>query len=164
MGFLEDLNNGKFNLIILIVVSMLLFHIYWSKNDIKEPMADNQDAAIEAAVKKIYRADVEAIRNLADISKKLQANGLTIPGNVTVNGSLIATQPTDLRRKDGRTTHFDYASDGRNYIRGNTTIDGQVSINGEFVVNNGGSRLILQNDGNLVLYRNGNAVWASGTR
>ena len=34
-------------------------------------------------------------------------------------------------RKDGRWTNFD-ASDGTNYIRGNTVIDGNVTINGAF--------------------------------
>jgi len=43
---------------------------------------------INAAINKIYKADVEAIRNLADLSKKIQTDGLTVAGNLTVKGTI----------------------------------------------------------------------------
>ena len=42
---------------------------------------------IKEAVKQVYLADVESIRNLSEVATKLQASGLTIPGNLTVTGS-----------------------------------------------------------------------------
>ncbi len=89
MGFFEDLKNGNINNIITVILVFLVFHLYWSKNSIKENMSD--PATVEAMIKKIYKADVESIRNLADLSKKLQAGGLTIPGNVTIGGNLKAS-------------------------------------------------------------------------
>jgi microcystin-dependent protein len=42
---------------------------------------------IKEAIKQVYLADVEAIRNLSEVATKLQKEGLTIPGNLTVTGS-----------------------------------------------------------------------------
>ena len=36
----------------------------------------------------------------------------------------------NMRRRDGRWTHFDWISDQKNYIRGDTIIDGAVNVNG----------------------------------
>ena len=44
--------------------------------------------AINAAVKNLYVADVEAIRNLSNVATQLQAGGLTIPGDLTIKGKL----------------------------------------------------------------------------
>jgi hypothetical protein len=46
---------------------------------------------IKEAVKQVYLADVEAIRNLSEVATKLQAGGLTIPGNLTVTGTIKAS-------------------------------------------------------------------------
>ncbi len=194
MGFLEDLKSGKFNNIIIALLCLLVFHLYWTKDSNKESMADNQDNAIEAAIKRIYKADVEAIRNLANIATKLQAGGLTIPGKITVDEINIKDSKTRLLKGGGDTltiqtphgslhmgamnnewchiytdrpkfafnkTLWDVSTNNYNpYVKS----DGSIPINGEFKANNGGSGLILQGDGNLVLYRNSKAVWASGTR
>ena len=37
---------------------------------------------------KIYKADVKAIQNLADIAMKLQAGGITVPGTMTIKNTL----------------------------------------------------------------------------
>ncbi len=87
---------------------------------------------INAAISKIYKADVEAIRNLADLSKKIQQDGLTIAGNLTVDGS------------------FNYLPTGSiiayNQIsapKGWTICDGSrgtPDLRGRFIFGNGGSR------------------------
>ncbi len=86
MTIIDDVNSGKYNFVILCVVAILFFHIYWNKNN--ESMADvgNLDQ-IKEAIKQVYIADVEAIRNLSNVATQLQAGGLTIPGNLTVKGS-----------------------------------------------------------------------------
>ncbi len=88
MTIIDDVNSGKYNFLILGVVAILFFHIYWNKNS--EPMADvgNLDQ-IKEAVKQVYMADVEAIRNLSNVATQLQAGGLTAPGNLTVKGELL---------------------------------------------------------------------------
>lgn len=86
MGLLEDINSGKYNLIILIVVLVFIFHIYWTKYT--EPMTDvSQD--IKDAIRQIYNADIEAIRNLSEIANKLQSDGLIVPGKLTMKGPIL---------------------------------------------------------------------------
>ena len=91
MGFLEDLKNGDFKSIVLVIFAILLFNLYWcaSRNSRskKEPMT-NVSNDIKAAISTIYKADVESIRNLANLSKKIQDGGLTLPGNLTVQGQI----------------------------------------------------------------------------
>jgi hypothetical protein len=43
---------------------------------------------IKDAVKQIYMIDVDSIRNLSEVATKLQKEGLTIPGNLTVTGNI----------------------------------------------------------------------------
>lgn len=54
-------------------------------------------------------------------------------------------------RKDGRATHFDHV-DGKNYIRGDTIVDGQTTFNGNMRVNGriylGNGRLYIEGDDN----------------
>lgn len=42
---------------------------------------------INEKINEVYRADIESIRTLATISTKLQTEGLTVPGNLNVQGS-----------------------------------------------------------------------------
>lgn len=90
MGLLEDLSAGKHNLMLICVLFVFMFHQYWGKNT--EPMGDISPD-IKDAIKQIYLADVESIRNLSNIATQLTAGGLTIPGNLTVKGDLT-TQGT----------------------------------------------------------------------
>ncbi len=87
MTLLEEISSGKYNLILFGILFIFMFHQYWSKNT--EPMADvgNLDQ-IKEAVKQVYMADVESIRNLSNVATQLQAGGLTIPGDLTVKGKL----------------------------------------------------------------------------
>jgi hypothetical protein len=60
-------------------------------------------------------------------------------GNLSVQGNLSAqgitnTGMTNLSRRDGRVTHFDWKDDQKNYIRGDTIIDGNTNINGQLCV------------------------------
>jgi len=58
-------------------------------------MANTGD--ITAQINKIYSADVTSIRNLTEISKKLQEGKLSIPGNLTIEGKLFAERDSDMR-------------------------------------------------------------------
>ena len=97
MGLLEDLNSGKYNLVLFSILFIFIFHQYWGssrfmmksqcKEEIKESMADVSND-IKEAVKQVYLADVEAIRNLSEVATKLNnKEGVTVPGNLTVSGA-----------------------------------------------------------------------------
>jgi hypothetical protein len=68
-----------------------MFHQYWcaSTRQSQEPMADVSND-IKEAVKQVYLADVEAIRNLSEVATKLQAGGYTVAGDLTVKGQIIS--------------------------------------------------------------------------
>ena len=61
---------------------------------------DTNEQIIEQ-INKIYKADVESIRNLAEISEKLQKGTLSIPGNLTVEGDLNVVNNANI---SGKTT------------------------------------------------------------
>ena len=71
-------------IIIFISVNCLNLHLYFKGNKKIEKMSNT--STIKKVINDIYIADVQAIRNLAEVSQKLQINGLTIPGNLDVKG------------------------------------------------------------------------------
>ncbi len=109
MEFFEDIKNGKYNLVLILILFVLSFHQYWSKST--EHMADvSLDTNIKEAIKQVYNADVEAIRNLSEVATKLQAGGLTIPGNLTVTG--------DINSQGNLTTNGNILSKGNMAVEG----------------------------------------------
>lgn len=86
MSLIENLKNGNINTILLIVGFLFIFHIYWTKDN-KEHMGE-VSGDIKDVVKQVYLADVEAIRNLSEVSTKLQAGGLTVPSNLNIRGKM----------------------------------------------------------------------------
>ena len=72
-------------IIIVCTIIYLLYENLCNKNSI-EKMANTDDDKIRDQINSIYKADIQSIRNLADISKKLQDKGVTIPGDLTVEG------------------------------------------------------------------------------
>jgi hypothetical protein len=88
MGLFEDLSSGKYNLILIGIIFIFVFNIYWCQCKHKKESMTNVSNDITVAINKIYKADVEAIRNLANLSKKIQEGGLTVPGNLIVKGTI----------------------------------------------------------------------------
>ena len=87
MTLLEDISNGKYNIVLFGILFVFIFHQYW--NRITEPMADAPTMdQIKEAIKQQYLVDVEAIRNLSNVATQLQKEGLTIPGDLTVRGKI----------------------------------------------------------------------------
>jgi len=105
MGLLEDLNSGKYNFVLIGILFIFMFHQYWCIDrstrqnkyfmrrsqckETKEPMT-NVSNDIKEAVKQVYLADVEAIRNLSDIATKINAGTFVFPGNLNVKGQIRA--------------------------------------------------------------------------
>ena len=72
-------------IIIVCTIIYLLYENLCNKNSI-EKMANTDDTKIREEINIIYKADIQAIRNLADVSKKLQEKGLRVPGDLTIEG------------------------------------------------------------------------------
>ena len=84
-------------ILFLVVILMFIMNCYClyeiKKNIKKEGFAETSNTdLIKKEISNIYQADINAIRNLASISEKLQSGGknglLTIPGNVKIEGEL----------------------------------------------------------------------------
>jgi microcystin-dependent protein len=75
----------KIDLVFLCILLFVLYHVYMS-NKI-ESMAD-VSSDIKEAIKQVYIADVEAIRNLSNVATQLTNGGLTIPGDLKLIGDL----------------------------------------------------------------------------
>ena len=80
-------------LIVFVIVVAYIFVLY--RIDKSETMADvSSTDQIKEAVKQIYLADVEAIRNLSNVATQLQAGGITVPGSMFVKDK-ISVGPND---------------------------------------------------------------------
>ncbi len=77
----------KIDLVFLIVLGIVVAYIFVLYK--VESMADvgNLDQ-IKEAVKQVYLADVEAIRNLSNVASQLQASGLTVPAHMNIKGRM----------------------------------------------------------------------------
>ena len=90
MGLLEDLTSGKYNLVLFGIIFILFFHQYWCSSSKTKELMTNVSNDIKEAVKQVYLADVEAIRNLSDIATKINAGTFVFPGNLNVTGTIKA--------------------------------------------------------------------------
>ena len=109
-------NCSNNNIIILIFVLIFCFiycihkinNIERKLNNKVENFTTQDD--INTAVKKIYLADVEAIRLLSNFAIQLSQGGFTIPGNLSISGHLNTT--------------------------GNLSISGQLILKNDIITNN----------------------------
>ena len=103
-----------------------------------------------------YKADVQAIKNLADTAAKLQAGGLTVPGNLNVSGGLsgptvntindkitnaINTLNTNINntKRDLQTETNQKVDTTRNTINGriDNLFNANITIGGSLTMNQG---------------------------
>ena len=76
------------NINVNIIFGIIVLYLLYKNNSISKKVETMTNTGnIADAITKYYKADVQAIRNLAEISQKLQEGKLTIPGNLTVKGS-----------------------------------------------------------------------------
>jgi len=119
---------------IYLVFFVIIFYKLFLKR--KENMSNTQNN-IREIVNEVYKADVEAIRNLSDIADKLQGKGkyknkeIVLPGNLTIRGNLNIDR--DLK------------------VNKNSNVKGQTTINQLYGGINGWKnwRTIKVNGGNL---------------
>ena len=97
MEIYTNLINGKYNLIIFIIIFILLFNLY-NKNNIEKLENTGPKEDIKKLIKEVYLADVEAIRNLSTVASTLVKEGLTIPGNLKVSGNIEVVGESKLSK------------------------------------------------------------------
>ena len=85
---------------------------------------------VDERVNQIYLTDIDAIRNLSNVSKKLQSGGLTIPGDLTVKGKFNYLPKGTILAYNGTKAPPGWAiCDGR---------DGRPNLKGRFIYGYGG--------------------------
>ena len=106
-------------------------------------MADT--TSIKDEINKIYKADIQSIRNLEAISKKLQEGGLTVSGDLTVDGNIKVKKNLEVKEKTTTkmldipsskgTTHFNHHNKGDNYLSSGTNfLDGLIRLNNDLAI------------------------------
>ena len=111
------------NCLYFLLISFIILFITKMNNRVEnmsvEGMANQEEETIDDkvnnAVKKIYLADIQAIRNLSKISKELQNGGIEIPGNLTVKGNFNYLPKGTIVAFSGKTAPTGWAlCDGKN--------------------------------------------------
>jgi hypothetical protein len=79
------------NKTILIIMFIFFIYFFYKINKLeKEQFSSTSQEQLKQTIKDIYQADIGAIRTLSDIAGKLQAGGITVPGNLTITGDVIS--------------------------------------------------------------------------
>ena len=111
----------KIDLVFLLVIFVFAIYYMGSTKNI-ENMANVTDD-IKEGIRQVYLADVDAIRNLSEVAKKLQAGGLVNPGNLTVNGFINSTSISRIGG-DWLRINNEGGTNGRTALYGNLSVNG----------------------------------------
>ena len=85
-----------------------------------------------------YKADVQAIKNLADTAAKLQAGGLTVPGNLAVSGNLNSSGSLTTGKYTKLATNGEVTDImGNAHIFRDLLVDGKVKENNQPLIPKG---------------------------
>jgi|UniRef100_A0A6C0ITD1 hypothetical protein len=129
------MNDNIIYLIIIAIVYLMYQNIFCNTTERFSENKQTIDQQVKEQIGKIYKADIQSIRNLSDISKKLQEGTLTVPGDITIEGninmkdgkSIKSTGVLKIVPKKGTLFAKDDGSTGNIDIKGSivgTTIDG----------------------------------------
>lgn len=117
------------DLIFILLLSTVVLCLWF--NNTTENMADDLDAKIKKAVSDVYLVDVESIRNLTEVAKKLQDGGLTIPSKLTTRDLVVIDGPNgklELGPQNKEFAHI-YTDRPQFAINKNFNMNGQQLIN-----------------------------------
>ena len=109
-----------FNFIFTLIVIFCLHCLYFNTKKIEKLTNTNHShsidiSKIQQAIQEKYEIDIESIRNLSSISKSLQEGGLTIPGDVKVQGKFNYLPKGTIVAFNGTTAPEGWAiCDGKN--------------------------------------------------
>ena len=135
-------SNNNIIILIFVLIFCFIFYIISELNNLKKSLTNKvenfttQDD-INTAVKKIYLADVEAIRLLSNFAIQLSQGGFTVPGTVKITGNISTTG-----------TYFSTPADHDISCAGNQRISGNGTL---FLLNNQGVSVskLFGGNGNL---------------
>ena len=189
----------KKDLIYITLIAILFYFVFFCKKNTKEYMSDveNEEPYLSKAdrlleltkvyiteeVNRIYKSDIEAIRNLSLIATKLQTEeSITIPGNLNIKGNLNVEKDTNLAsnlyvnqsgtfgKNSGRKliiqpSNFENEQTHLSFYKGNTRtgyilpkIDGQINVKGNVNIQNSaavqGDLHVFNSLGNVLLKDN----------
>ena len=187
----------KKDFIYIILIAILFYFVFYNKNtkehmsDIKnEPYLSKIDRLLELTkvhitneVNRIYKTDIEAIRNLSLIATKLQTEeSITIPGNLNIKGKLNVGEDTNLAsnlyvnesasfgQNSGRKliiqpSKYEKEQTHLSFYKGNTRTgyilprsDGQIDVKGSVNIKNSaavqGNLYVNNSLGNVLLKNN----------
>ena len=127
-------NNNLINLLIILFIAYLLYQNRQNKNKIEKM---SNVTSIKEQIQKLYKADIESIRNLSEVAKKLQKGGLTVAGDLTVDGNIKSKK--------------DLTVDGNLTVKKDSNVKGQTTINKLYggQSTHGGWRDIIVNGGHI---------------
>lgn len=126
------------NIILFVIISVIILYIFLvykiEKMTDNEPLTENK---IKELIRQVYQADVEAIRNLSNIATELQKNGLTIPGNLTVTGKIVAKGGIDGDLNVSGNLNTDGKLLAKGGINGDLNVSGNLNTAGKLSVKSG---------------------------
>ena len=85
------------NIYLIFICFILIGYLFVNQKKQCEPMANldaEQIEKVKELIYKIYLIDVNTVQNLSTIAKELQKEGLTIPGNIIINGTSTMNNKT----------------------------------------------------------------------
>ena len=135
--------DSKNNILIVILI-LCIFYCIYKINNLENKLTNKVENfttdlpnEINTAVKKIYLADVEAIRLLSNFAIQLSQGGFTVPGTVKITGNISTTG-----------TYFSTPADHDISCAGNQRISGNGTL---FLLNNQGVSVskLFGGNGNL---------------
>ena len=121
---------------ILILISLLFLLFCYQTYQINCLKKEHFDSAsdIKDAVKAVYKADIEAIRNLSSIASSLSStNALTLPANITIPGTLNTKGAVTFDGTLNTTGAATFTGDST--VAGNLTIKSGNLIIGDWTIN-----------------------------
>ena len=120
MNFIDILCSKNENLIFMVVVVVLFFYLFHkinSKNKI-ENMSNTSNV------------DISSINTLTELARKLQEGGVTIPGNLTANGTITGNTITSQGDITGGNINSTGTITSGNIISNGTITGNNVTSNG----------------------------------
>jgi hypothetical protein len=99
-----------FYFLILFILIVYLFYLFYNQIKFKEGFQSSSqsvDDTIRRSINAIYRADIDAMRNLSSIASQLTtSNYLKLPGKLVVNDRINFGNDTDNRYINGNAYHL----------------------------------------------------------
>ena len=157
--------------IFLFIVGIFMIVFYANRGGDRETVEGFNDTISKMSITDLqnliystYKADVQAIKNLADTAAKLQAGGLTVPGNLAVSGNIsgptvntindkitnaINTLNTNINntKRDLQTETNQKVDTTRNTINGriDNLFNANITIGGSLIMNQGNVIPVFRN-------------------